>query len=365
MHTLELLAVALGFASLAGINLYLTVFASGLAIQQHWIDVSQTYPELAILGHPAIIAISGVLFFLQFFADKVPWVDSLWDAVHTVIRPVGGAFLAIRVLGTPDPVFDVVAALLAGGVTLMTHSVKAGTRLVVNHSPEPFSNIAVSLTEDAAVLGGLALIKYSIVRNDPWLLLSVFGTILLGIAYFGPKLFRAVKANAWLIWKKLSSPAADHLETELPATLPHELEIALATVNPGREAIAWAVPCLSTSARNIPGNCFGYLLATKEPAPQLVFLAKRRFGHLAETLDLATYKVAHEPKFLSENLVLYSLEKKPKYTFVFARSQSPLVKAIATSLRLRLAFLAQPAETPPLRQNPGVNSEVSAADLPR
>ena len=194
------------------------------------------------------------------------------------------------------------------------------------------------------MLGGLALIKHTIVHSDPWLLLSVFGTILLGIAYFGPKLFRAVKANAWLIWKKLSSPAADHLEAELPATLPHELEIALTSVNPEREPIAWAVPCLSTSARGIPGNCFGYLAATKDPAPRLIFLAKRRFRPVAVALDLATYKVAHEPKFLSENLVLYSLEKKPKYTFVFARSQRPLVKGIATSLRMRLGFLAQPAE---------------------
>ena len=352
MNTLQLLAVALGLASLAGINLYLTVFASGLTIQQHWIDVSQTYPELVILGHPAIVAISGVLFALQFFADKVPWVDSLWDTVHTVIRPVGGAFLAVRVLGNPDPVFDVVAALLAGGVTLMTHSVKAGTRLVVNHSPEPFSNIAVSLTEDAAVLGGLALIKYSIVHSDPWLLLAVFGTILLCIVYFGPKLFRAVKANAWLVWKKLSSPAADHLETELPAALPHELEITLTSVNPEREPIAWAVPCLSSSARNLPGNCFGWLVATKGPAPKLVFLAKRRFRHLAVELDLATYKVAHEPKFLSENLVLYSLEKKPKYTFVFARSQRPLVKAIATSLRLWLSLAPPAAEATPAEAEP-------------
>jgi len=352
MNTLQLLAVALGFASLAGINLYLTVFASGLAIQQHWIDVSQTYPELAILGHPAIVVISGVLFGLQFFADKVPWVDSLWDTVHTVIRPVGGAFLAIRVLGSPDPVFDVVVALLAGGVTLVTHSVKAGTRLVVNHSPEPFSNIAVSLTEDVAVIGGLALIKYSIVHGDPWLLLSVFGTILLCIAYFGPKLFRAVKANAWLMWKKISSPAADHLETELPTVLPHELDIALTSVNPEREPIAWAVPCLSTSARNIPGNCFGYLVAMKTAEPKIAFLAKRRFRHIAVELDLATYKLAHEPKFLSENIVLYSLEKKPKYTFVFARSQRPLVKMLAALLAERMRTLSAPANAAPAAAAP-------------
>ena len=339
MQTLQLLGTALGLASLAGLNLYLTVFVTGLAIQQNWIVLAPQYQQLAILAHPAILAISGVLYALQFFADKVPWVDSLWDAVHTVIRPVGGAFLAIRVLGTPDPVFDVVAALLAGGATLMVHGMKAGTRLVVNHSPEPFSNIALSVTEDVAVVGGLALIW-----RDPVLALIVFSLALVAIGYFGPKLWRAVKVHAWLIWKKVTSPAADHLETELPKTLPHELDIAHFSVNLERDPIAWAVPCVSTSARNIPGNLFGWLVATEGAAPKLAFVAKRRFRHLAEELDLATYKLAHEPKFLSENLVLYSLEKKPKYVFVFARSQRPLVKALAASLQERLNALPAPVE---------------------
>ncbi len=347
MQTLQLLGTALGLASLAGLNLYLTVFVTGLAIQQHWIDVTQTYPELAILAHPAILAISGVMYALQFFADKVPWVDSLWDAVHTVIRPVGGAFLAIRVLGTPDPVFEVIAALLAGGVSLMTHGMKAGTRLVVNHSPEPFSNIALSVTEDVAVVGGLALIW-----RDPVLALIVFSLVLVAIGVFGPKLWRAVKVHAWLIWKKVTSPAADHLETELPNTLPHELDIAHLSVNLDRQPIAWAVPCVSTAARGIPGNLFGYLTATERLAPKLAFVAKRRFRHLAEELDLATYKLAHEPKFLSENLVLYSLEKKPKYIFVFARSQRPLVKALAASLQERLAISPTPAEPVPAAPEP-------------
>ena len=342
MQTLQLLGTALGLASLAGLNLYLTVFVTGLAIQQHWIDVSQTYPELAILAHPAILVISGVLYLLQFFADKVPWVDSLWDAVHTVIRPIGGAFLAIRVLGKVDPVFDVIAALLAGSATLMTHGMKAGTRLVVNHSPEPFSNIALSVTEDVAVVGGLALIWH-----DPVLALIVFSLVLIAIGFFGPKLLRAVKVHVWLIWKKITAPAADHLEAELPKTLPHELDIAHFSVNLERDPIAWAVPCISTAARNIPGNVFGYLVATEGITPKLAFVAKRRFRHLAEELDLATYKLAHEPKFLSENLVLYSLEKKPKYTFVFARSQRPLVKALAASLQERLTTLPASAAVVP------------------
>src|SRR5258708_25874765 len=98
MQVLQTLGVALGLASLAGLNLYLTVFVTGLAIQQHWINVAATYPQLTILAHPAILVVAGVLYMLQFFAYKVPWVDSLWDPVHTFIPPLGGAFLALRVL---------------------------------------------------------------------------------------------------------------------------------------------------------------------------------------------------------------------------------------------------------------------------
>jgi len=110
---LKLLGVALGLACLAGLNLYLTVFVSGLAIHQHWIVLSPAYQSLAVLGEPVVLWISGTLFLFEIFADKIPWVDSAWDAVHTIIRPIGGALLAIRVLGQTNPTFDVVIALLA------------------------------------------------------------------------------------------------------------------------------------------------------------------------------------------------------------------------------------------------------------
>ena len=103
MERLNLLGVALGLACLAGINLYLTVFVVGLAINQHWIVLSPAYQSLQILGNPVIVSIAGVLYFLEFFADKIPWMDSAWDAVHTIIRPIGGALLAIQVLGHSTP----------------------------------------------------------------------------------------------------------------------------------------------------------------------------------------------------------------------------------------------------------------------
>lgn len=335
MQELQTLGVALGLSSLAGLNLYLTVFVTGLAIQQQWVNVSQTYPELAILAHPAVIIIAGVLYALQFFADKVPWVDSLWDAVHTFIRPIGGAFLAIHVLaalGKLDPTVEVIAALLAGSVTLTTHAMKAGTRLAANHSPEPFSNIALSVSEDAAVVGGLFLIK-----QDPFLALIVFSLVLVAILYIGPKILRGAKVQLWLIWKKIASPASDKLAQDLAKELPHELDIAFFSVNLERDPIAWAVRCVSTSARGLSGNLFGYLVATERPGPKVAFVAKRGWKHAATEFNLTGYKVAHEPKFLSENVVLYHLEKKPKCIFLFPRSERAIAKAVVASLEERLA----------------------------
>lgn len=161
MDILEALGIALGLASLAGVNLYLTVLVTGLAVRFDWVSLAARYSELEILGSWWIIGIAGVLFVVEFFADKIPWLDSAWDSIHTVIRPVGGILLALAALGQLDPVASVVAALLSGGVSLATHSAKAGTRLLINTSPEPVTNTAASVMEDGLVLGGLALLGIS------------------------------------------------------------------------------------------------------------------------------------------------------------------------------------------------------------
>ena len=331
MEQLQLLGIALGLATLSGLNLYLTVFVTGLSIQQGWIALAPQYESLGVLAHPAILIIAGVMYLLQFFADKIPWVDSLWDAVHTFIRPVGGAFLAIQVLGTPDPIYNVIVALLAGGVAMVAHSTKAGVRLVANHSPEPFSNIALSVGEDVVVLGGLALIGH-----DPVLALVVFAIVLLTICYLGPRIYRALKVNLWLLWRKLVSPSGDQVDSELTAYLPADHHILFHAKNLLGEKIAWAVPCVSGAARRIPANVFGYLVATAEDSASVWFVGKRGFRKVAEEIDLTTYKVVHEPKILSENLVLYSLERKAKFLFVFDRSQSVIVKRVVEALQERL-----------------------------
>ena len=157
MDILEQLGVALGFATLSGLSLYLTVLVAGLAVRFQWVDLAADYEKLAVLGDWWIIGTAGALFLVEFFADKIPWVDSTWDTVHSVVRPAGGILLALVALGDLDPVVSVVAGLLAGGASFATHAAKAGGRMLINLSPEPVSNVVASAGEDGLVLGGLTL----------------------------------------------------------------------------------------------------------------------------------------------------------------------------------------------------------------
>ncbi len=161
MNLIDQLGVALGLATLAGVNLYLTVLVAGLAVRFHWIDLAGSFQHLGALGNPWIIGTAAVLFLVEFFADKIPWLDSAWDSIHTLIRPAGAIFLALAALGELDPVAVTIATLLAGGAALSTHGTKAGLRAFLNLSPEPVSNSVASVTEDGLVLGGLGLIALS------------------------------------------------------------------------------------------------------------------------------------------------------------------------------------------------------------
>lgn len=191
MEILSTLGIAMGLATLSGLNLYLTTLVAGLAIRFNWLHLADQYESLAVLANPWIIGIAGVLFLIEFFADKIPWVDSSWDAAHTFIRPIGGTLLALAALGEVDPTITVIAGLLSGGTTLITHSAKAGSRLLINMSPEPVSNIVTSMGEDGLVLGGLGLMAVAPVVSffvflaliilAIWLLRKTWGAILAGV----------------------------------------------------------------------------------------------------------------------------------------------------------------------------------------
>ena len=150
----------LGFSFAAGINLYATVAILGLASRYGWVDLP---PQYRVFDNDYIIGAALVLYVVEFIADKVPWVDSIWDALHTVVRPVGGALIAVGTLGEASPATETIVALLGGTLAAGSHLTKAGTRAAANTSPEPFTNWILSISEDIFVVGlGFIALKYPV-----------------------------------------------------------------------------------------------------------------------------------------------------------------------------------------------------------
>jgi hypothetical protein len=181
MSEAHLFAIGVLLAWLAGIRVYLTVFGIGLAGLLGWLDLPQA---LQVTQSPWVLGVSGALALAEFFADKIPGVDSGWDLLHTLLRVPAGAFLAAAAM-SPDGHLGAGMLATGAGVALASHGLKAGTRLLVNMSPEPVSNWAASGTEDGLVVGGLALAFV-----HPWLALGAVVMVSLGLA-----------AAVWWLWR--------------------------------------------------------------------------------------------------------------------------------------------------------------------
>ncbi|HEY1144676.1 MAG TPA: DUF4126 domain-containing protein [Sphingomicrobium sp.] len=157
MSAVELVALASSVSLLAGWRLYLVTFVTGLAMKFGWVALPDQLRALDVLASNWIIGIAGAGTLAEFFADKIAWVDSLWDAIHSVIRPLGGALLSAAIVDSADPGWQVASFLLGGGAAFVAHAGKTGARTLVNMSPEPVSNIVVSTAEDVTTGGLLAL----------------------------------------------------------------------------------------------------------------------------------------------------------------------------------------------------------------
>lgn len=321
MEILQLLGVAVGLASLAGLNLYLTVFLTGLAIRFDWITLAPGYARLEVLADPIVLTVAGILFVMEFLADKFPWVDSAWDAVHTAIRPVGAALLGIMVLGDGNPVFNVVVGLLAAWLGFTTHALKATVRLQANASPEPVSNIALSLAEDATVVLGLGLIF-----TYPLVALAVAVILLAAIWYFVPRMLRATWVKLWLCGRKLRLPADESEVAQLPDDLPSAARAALEEAA-GSPAV-WAVPCITGQVPGLPRNRFGWLVF----AGSLWFVpraAPRRPRALPAGLPSI---VRLEHRFLADVLVLEWPEGGGQARLLFERGARPVAAKVVEQL---------------------------------
>ncbi len=190
MDLLGQIALALGLAWASGLRLYAVVFIAGGLQRLGYITLP---PGLALLSHEWVLIASFVMFVGEFIADKVPAFDTFWDAVHTFIRIPAGTLLAWGAFGDHTPVAQVIVALAGGALVTGTHLTKAGTRALINHSPEPFSNWLASFTEEVVVLAGLWLI-----HSHPLVFLFLLGLFVLLMIWILPKLWRALR---WVFQK--------------------------------------------------------------------------------------------------------------------------------------------------------------------
>lgn len=182
---LTTLGRTLGFSFAAGVNLYATVAILGLAARYHWVTLP---PQFEVFNNNVVIGAAIVLYVVEFFADKIPYVDTLWDMLHTAIRPIGGALIAVATLGDASPGMEGLVALLGGTVAAGSHLTKTSTRAAANASPEPFSNWILSFGEDLFVVGlGFLALQYPVVALGVVILLSVL------VAIFAVAIVRTVR----------------------------------------------------------------------------------------------------------------------------------------------------------------------------
>lgn len=193
MQSIDTIALVMGIAWASGINLYAAVAMLGLFGLTGYIDLPQ---ELAVLSNPLVLAAAGLMYCVEFFTDKVPGLDTLWDAIHTFIRIPAAAVLSASAIGDVSPALTIAAGLVGGGLATASHATKAGSRIMINTSPEPVSNWTVSLGEDIAVFAGLWA-----ALTHPIVFLIMLLIVILMMAWFLPKLWLAIQQ----LWQVIHS----------------------------------------------------------------------------------------------------------------------------------------------------------------
>lgn len=213
-HVISTIALTLGVAWASGINLYAAILVLGILGSTGNMTLP---PDLEVLANPLVIGAAGVMYFVEFFADKIPGLDTAWDAVHTFVRIPAGAMLAAGAVGDVNPAIQLSAAILGGGLAAGAHATKAGARVLINASPEPFSNWAASLAEDATVVAGL----WAAV-NHPYLLITLTVILIALMIWLLPKLWRGIKHVFHSIQCLLGGRKHEPASPNLPGTPSYE-----------------------------------------------------------------------------------------------------------------------------------------------
>lgn len=316
------LASLLGLSFAAGVNLYLSVLAIGLGIRFGWItNIPQ---DMQVLSHPVVLGLAGLLYVAEFVADKVPFITPIWDAIHTVIRPVGGAVLAMQTTAHLDPVLQAAATLLGGSIALGAHSSKAGLRLLAHATPEPATHTAISFAEDVGVISLIGL-----AYNYPEVAIVVVGILLLGVAIFTPILLRVLRFLCVGISGRVRSWFGGHTSAE---ALPPWLQADLRPLKlPGKPHI---LCCYTRSGAAITRMRVAYIVHSEN---QWWLVQKRIIGHNVQNLsDGGVERISLSGGWVYD-VVRIKLQGRKRLSFYvtkdWSRAAAELIQSAAPELR--------------------------------
>jgi len=325
MLVIQLLGSAVGLAFLSGINLYAAVLTVGFGVRLGIIDLPSHLQGLLILSDPLILIIASIFYIVEFVADKIPWVDSLWDSFHTLIRPIGAAMVGMTALGSIEPTSEIIAFLVLGGIGLSSHSAKASTRIVANNSPEPASNIILSIVEDVVVVTGIWFaISY------PEITFVIVIILLLCIILFLPRIVRFIRLEVTLFLSILKKYARI-VSSKGPRLTPAKLPKAFAKYFPdheGNHENIVRVKCFTGQGTKIGKNYPGYLCYVNG---RLMLLSKKRFR--VRVYDIAIdnlKKVELKKKLLFDSLCL--IHKDGTERFNCPKDQSAQLNLLVASV---------------------------------
>jgi hypothetical protein len=316
MELWQSIGTALGLGFLSGYRLYLTVFLAGLGSRLGWFSFDGSMAHLGLLADDRVMIVSGIACVVEFLADKIPWVDSIWDAIHTFIRPVGAALLGSAVATGMDPGWKLVLALLAGGVALTGHSSKAAARLVVNHSPEPFTNIAASLLGDMSIPLGLY-----VVANYPLWALGGVCLFLLVFVWIAPRVFRLLRlelSSIGMLLGRLVSHEPLGLEP-----VPADLRAAAAS----RLGTPPQLGLRCAAGRSVNGlkHSVGWLCPTDRA---LVFVTRRMMRRRVHVIDRANLRLIGFDRGLLLHTLTLDLGDREQHFECFAGTTPRIVDAL-------------------------------------
>ena len=322
METIRTIAILLPLALTSGLNLYATVFIAGLSIRFQWVQGTPT--TLDLLASWPVIIVSGILFLLESLADVIPFIDNLWDIVHTVIRPLGMAMIGLVVLGQAEPMVILMTVLAAGSITLITHGGKAGGRLAMNIMMpfENITNICLSSVENIFA-GGLTFfaLKY------PYIASGIAAIVFLGIIILTPQLLRWSWFTTSSFFAKLKSVFRKVKQSDI---LPAEYWQAIGHKNPEIVAL-----CHAQSIKGANGRS-GYVL---KQGTSLMFAYKAWFSTRIWKIDTCQLFAGHlHPRMFIDVLELHYRDKEQKKhiaRFVFLKDRSPLAQSLMEALKTR------------------------------